>query len=89
MTITRNISLIALCTTALLVGHCQASSTALRGSADVPRLDARQEFKAEDFAFDLMGAEPEIEGDAGTVKVSRSTIFTAKLPVTDILLRIS
>ena len=58
-------------------GLCQAAgapSRSLRGtygeSVDVPRLEFRQQFNSEDFAFDLQGAEPEVEGDAGTVKVA-------------------
>ena len=46
----------------------------LRGNGkddvNVPRLDFREKNDNKDFAFDLEGAEPEIEGDAGTVKVT-------------------
>ncbi|CAN0396764.1 unnamed protein product, partial [Laminaria digitata] len=41
-----------------------------KGDADVPRLVFRQQFDSEDFVFDLQGADPEVEGEAGTVKVA-------------------
>ncbi|CAM9886679.1 unnamed protein product, partial [Laminaria digitata] len=41
-----------------------------KGDVDVPRLDFRQQFDSEDFVFDLQGADPEVEGEAGTVKVA-------------------
>lgn len=49
-----------------------ARGRGLRGYnyGDIPRLDARKEFEGVEFTFDLLGAEPEIEGDAGTVKVA-------------------
>lgn len=71
MITSRKDSLIAVFATILLVGHCQASSSGLRGNKNVLRFDARQKFTAKDFMFDLKGAEPEIEGVGGTVKVRR------------------
>lgn len=67
----RKDSVITAFATILLVGHCQASSSDIRGNANVLRFGARQRFTAEDFTFDLEGAEPEIEGVGGTVKVSK------------------
>eukprot|EP00904_Undaria_pinnatifida_P008064 jgi/Undpi1/4388/HiC_scaffold_17.g07746.m1 len=73
-----NASLVLLFLAAGVPGLSQAAASApsrsLRGNdqgdVEVPRLNFRQQFDDKDFAFDLQGAEPEIEGEAGTVKVA-------------------
>ena len=71
-----NVSLVLAVLAVGFPGMCQAAGApirSLRGNdqgVDAPRLDFRQQFESADFAFDLQGAEPEIEGDAGTVKVA-------------------
>lgn len=72
-----NASLILFFLAAGIAGLSQAAGTPSRslrgkdkGDVEVPRLDFRQQFDSGDFVFDLQGAEPEVEGDAGTVKVA-------------------
>ncbi|CAN0549717.1 unnamed protein product, partial [Laminaria digitata] len=73
-----NASLILIFLAVAFPGLCQAAASAAsrslrgddKGEVDVPRLDHRQQFDSEDFVFDLQGADPEVEGEAGTVKVA-------------------